>query len=231
MNVLKPNWPAPNAIKAYTTLRYPLSDSQDRIDNKKNENKLIAELNLPSPPIWLQQTHSALVTAAEPSSERMVADASFTSTPSRVCVVMTADCLPLFICNKRGTKIAAIHAGWRGLSSGVIEATLDSLSEKPDELLVWLGPAIGPKKFEVGDDVYHAFISRHLESAQAFSKFGENKWLADLYMLAKIRLTQHHVTHIYGGDFCTFTDEDRFFSYRRDKEQIGRMAHLIWIAS
>jgi len=231
MNVIKPNWPAPNTIKAYTTLRHMLPHSQDRIDSPENETKLITMLNLPSSPIWLQQTHSAIAITAEPSSKRPLADASFTSIPSRVCVVMTADCLPLFLCNKQGTKVAAIHAGWRGLSNGVIETTLDGLAEKSDELLVWLGPAIGPKKFEVGDDVYHAFVNRHHESAQAFIRFSEEKWLADLYMLAKIRLKLRGIHHIYGGDFCTFTDEERFFSYRRDKDQVGRMASLIWIES
>jgi YfiH family protein len=125
--------------------------------------------------------------------------------------------------------VAAIHAGWRGLSGGIIETTVQALAQKPEDLLVWLGPAIGPQKFEVGQDVYDAFTLQQPESAEGFTPYKEGKWLADLYELARIRLKRLGIAHIYGGDFCTYTQDDLFFSYRRDKGKTGRMASLIWI--
>jgi YfiH family protein len=184
---------------------------------------------LPNEPIWLTQTHSTIAVEAIPEHAEQTADASYTDTVNRVCVVLTADCLPLLICNSRGTKVAAIHAGWRGLAGGIIENTLEKLALPGSELLVWLGPAIGPQKFEVGNDVYDAFIAQDESARMAFIPKAHDKWLANLYLLATQRLNKLGVTAIYGGDYCTHTQSDLFFSYRRDHGKTGRMASAIWI--
>lgn len=223
MQYLQPNWPAPKHIKAYTTLR---DGWQGRSDGNSPLKSL---LDLPADPIWITQIHSSIVIEATSENTEQTGDASFTSQAKQVCVVLTADCLPILISNKRGTKVAAIHAGWRGLAAGIIENTVQALSEINDDLLVWLGPAIGPKKFEVGKDVFDAFTSKHLESAAAFLPSSENKWLANLYELARIRLKFLGISAIYGGEYCTHTQDELFFSYRRDQGKTGRMASLIWI--
>ncbi|TAK77506.1 MAG: peptidoglycan editing factor PgeF [Gammaproteobacteria bacterium] len=210
-NFIQPEWPAPPQIKAYTSLRSGWSD-----------------LSFPEEPIWVQQTHSTIVIEATPENKEKKADATFTPQANRVCVVVTADCLPVLICNQQATHVAAIHAGWRGLANGIIETTLQAIQQPAEDLLVWLGPAIGPQKFEVGQDVYEAFTLKHAESATAFVPHTEGKWLADLYELARIRLKQQGVSRIYGGNFCTYTQEDLFFSYRRDKGNTGRLASFIW---
>ena len=239
MNTIKPNWPALPHIKAYTTLRHAWGVKLTEVNQghfSKNNPKCIEDsrclealLGLPEEPIWMTQTHSTTVILASPENKEQVADASYTNEPNRVCVVTTADCLPILLCNKQGTYVSAIHAGWRGLSNGIIEATVNTLRLPAGDLLVWLGPAIGPKKFEVGQDVYDAFVLKHKESAAAFVPISQSKWLANLYELAKIRLRLQGVLNIYGGDFCTHTEEDLFFSYRRNKAQTGRMASVIWI--
>ena len=155
------------------------------------------------------------------------ADAAFTSVKNKVCVVMTADCLPMLICNQQGTQVAAAHAGWRGLHAGVIEATLEKFSDSPQKLLVWLGPAIGPDAFEVGEEVRNAFLQDMPDANMAFRTNRPGHWLADIYMLARLRLQRYGVESIYGGNFCTYSDRERFYSYRRDGKT-GRMASLIW---
>jgi polyphenol oxidase len=229
MKTLKPDWPAPPHIKAYTTLRDLWTEKEEgELDSNRPNNKLKTWLDLPSDPIWITQKHTAIAVQATPENKDKIADASFTAQPNNVCAVLTADCLPILICNQQGTHVAAIHAGWRGLANGIIEATLEGIQQPADDLLVWLGPAIGPKKFEVGQDVFDAFISKHSESHLAFTPLREGKWLADLYALAKIRLGLQGITHIYGGTFCTYTQDNLFFSYRRDKGKTGRMVSLIW---
>jgi YfiH family protein len=222
MNFIQPNWPAPRHIKAYTTVRSAWSA-------RTEGEPLKTLLNLPEEPIWLKQTHSAIALPATPENLDKNGDASFTSATNRVCIALTADCLPVLITNRQGTAVAAIHAGWRGLSAGVIEETLHAMHLPEEDVLIWLGPAIGPQKFEVGKDVYDAFISRHEESASAFMPHAEGKWLANLYELARIRLRLRGITQIYGGDFCTYSQPDLFFSFRRDKGKQGNMANLIWI--
>lgn len=227
-NYIEPNWPAPKQVKAYTTLRHAwgMGDYQ----SPALREALIPLLSLPSTPIWLNQIHTNVAITATPNAINQPADASFTTTPNCVCVINTADCLPIFITNKAGTEVAAIHAGWRGLANGIIENTINALNSPREELLAWLGPAIGPQKFEVGMDVYEAFTQIHPDAAQAFTPHLENKWLANLYMLATMRLNQLHVTDIYGGQYCTYTQDDLFHSYRRDKPpHCGRMANVIWI--
>ena len=156
------------------------------------------------------------------------ADASWTSTPGIACTSMTADCLPALFCNRAGTRVAAAHAGWRGLAAGVLEAALDSLDTQPEDILVWLGPAIGPQAFEVGPEVREAFMQQLSSTAQAFSPSpNPGKFLADIYQLARLRLGVRGVTAVYGGGLCTVTDP-RFFSYRRSP-RTGRFASLIWL--
>ena len=178
-------------------------------------------------PAWLQQVHGVAVVEADPA-QVATADASWTATPGIACTAMTADCLPVLFCNRAGTRVAAAHAGWRGLANGVLEATLDSLQVPPDEILAWLGPAIGPQAFEVGPEVRDAFIAQLPQAAQAFvPSHNAGKFLADIYALARLRLAARGVTAVYGGGLCTVTDP-RFFSYRRNP-RTGRFACLIWI--
>ena len=156
------------------------------------------------------------------------ADGSWTGTPGIACTAMTADCLPALFCNKSGTRVAAAHAGWRGLAAGVLEAAADSLDAAPADVLVWLGPAIGPKAFEVGPEVREAFMQQHPQTAQAFvPSHNPGKFLADIYQLARLRLAARGITAVYGGGLCTVTDP-RFFSYRRSP-RTGRFASLIWL--
>ena len=157
-----------------------------------------------------------------------LADAAFTTEPGVVATVMTADCLPLLICNRAGTEVAAVHAGWRGLAAGVIEQTLACFQSPAAELLVWLGPAIGPTAFEVGSEVRAIFMAQNPLVSDAFVALSAEKYLADLYQLARLRLQQSGVTAIYGAEYCTYSDQQRFFSYRRDG-QTGRMASSVWL--
>jgi len=182
-------------------------------------------LGLPGDPVWLDQTHGSRVICIEDDHQDLQADACYSLKPRAVCAVLTADCLPVLICNGQGTKIAAVHAGWRGLLDGVIEKTVYEL--KDDNLMVWFGPAIGPMNFEVGDDVFDAFFHKSGHYSTAFNKKSPGKWLLDIYMLAQLILEKLGVDKVYGGGFCTVTDQDQFFSYRRDGNT-GRMASLIW---
>jgi YfiH family protein len=209
------------------TLREGWSGRQSPEAKKRGDLKTL--LRLPNEPIWITQTHSTIVIEATPENREKNADASFTQEPNCICAVLTADCLPILLCNKEGTQVAAIHAGWRGLANGIVESTLNAF-EPSAGLFAWLGPAIGPQKFEVGKDVYDSFTHKHPEAQQAFLAIAENMWLADLYALAKMRLASEGVQHIFGGNFCTYTEENLFFSYRRDKGKTGRMASLIWIS-
>lgn len=232
MKYIQPNWNAPASIKAFTTVRQSWGErTGESFQAKSSEQHLTALLQLPSEPLWITQTHSTIALEATPENKTKTADATFTSIPNRICIILTADCLPVLICNKQGTQVAAIHAGWRGLANGIIETTVAALNQNHEDLLVWLGPAIGPQKFEVGKEVYDAFTSKHAESENAFIPHIENKWHANLYELARIRLSHLGISQIYGGDYCTFTQDDLFFSYRRDNGKTGRMASLIWIAN
>lgn len=227
MHIIEPAWPAPSHIKAFTTTRLSFGSLAQTAETFATHLK--TTFNLPTKPLWIKQTHSATALPIDAQHEGKEADALFTSHVNEICAVRTADCLPLLVCNKAGTHVAAIHAGWRGLAKGIIEATLTSLQLPMDSLLIWLGPAIGPKQFEVGSDVYDAFLCQSEDFAAGFIKQNNEKWLANIYTLAKIKLNQLGVYAIYGDNYCTYTQNELFFSYRRDKTNPGRMASLIWI--
>lgn len=237
-----PQWPAPKKVKAYSSTRLggvsksPFSslnlgahvgDDAKSVDS--NRQLFALQTNMPKSLRWLNQVHGSH-TVHLPSSVAgdIAADASFTQMKEQVCAVMTADCLPLLVCNEKGTEVAACHAGWRGLCEGVIESCIAQF-DSTEGLMVWLGPAIGARAFEVGSEVKQAFIDKDISAEAAFKpSTNDKKWLADIYLLAKQRLAKLGIDQIYGGDFCTYEDEEHFFSYRRD-QQTGRLASVIWI--
>ncbi|ROM65401.1 multi-copper polyphenol oxidoreductase [Pseudomonas brassicacearum] len=235
---LIPDWPAPGRVKACVTTRgggvslapfdsLNLGDHVGDDPAAVTENRRRLTEHFAITPAWLQQVHGIAVAEADPT-QVATADASWTATPGIACAAMTADCLPVLFCNRAGTRVGAAHAGWRGLANGVLEATLDSLEVPADEILAWLGPAIGPQAFEVGPEVREAFIAQLPQAAQAFvPSRNAGKFLADIYALARLRLAARGVTAVYGGGLCTVTDP-RFFSYRR-AARTGRFASLIWI--
>lgn len=241
--LLLPHWPAPASVRAATTTRLGgcsqllysgfnlathVGDSAETVQHNRNE--LMSVLGLPSAPVWLNQVHSDVVINASEFANDVDADASYTRDHNTVCTVMTADCLPALFCDRAGTVVAAAHAGWRGLAAGILEKTVAAMACDPEQVLVWLGPAIGPSAFEVGADVREAFVSQHGAAEQAFTAHTNDTWLANIYMLARIHLQAAGVAHFFGGDYCTYTDAQRFFSYRRDGTT-GRMASLIWLDS
>lgn len=241
---LNPSWPAPHCIKAVSTLRTsgfstaPFDQfnlgthvNDDATAVAKNHQLLIKELGLLHPPGWLNQTHSnRCIYLSSTTSTYSVADASFTRESNIPCAVMTADCVPILLCQAEGLEVAAIHAGWRGLHSGIIENTLRQLQSTPAELMAWIGPAIGPDHFEIGDEVYHHFINKDQRLAPAFFQPQGNRWHGNLFLLCELILKQCGVTAIYCDYLCTFKDQQRFYSYRRDAGVTGRMASLIWIS-
>ena len=239
------SWPAAARVRAVTTVRtggvsappfdtFNLGDhvSDDPAAVHTNRARLRTGLALPAEPLWLTQVHGTRVVAAAGTPPGTEADGSFTDRTGVVCAVLTADCLPVFLCDRAATRVAVVHAGWRGLAAGVVEQGLAamgvSLDMSGDQVFAWLGPAIGPQAFEVGDEVRQAFVSRQPEAAAAFRKNTSGRYYADIYALARLRLTAAGVTQVYGGEYCTYTESQRFFSYRRDG-QTGRMAALIWL--
>ena len=199
------------------------------------ENRRRLRAFLPSDPVWLSQVHGHEIVEID---ERNVgtarttppqADAAVTRTPGIAVAVRTADCVPMLYADRRGSVVAVAHAGWRGLAAGVLEATLAAMRVPADEIVAWSGPAIGPRAFEVGADVHAAFCSRHPDADRHFAPLRDGKWLADLPALARMRCAQCGVADVAGGEWCTFTDAQRFFSWRRDR-QPGRMALVAWIA-
>ncbi|MEZ9592997.1 peptidoglycan editing factor PgeF [Shewanella sp. 10N.261.52.F9] len=196
-------------------------------------NRLLIEqqLSLSAKPAWLEQTHSIDVVEAD-NSQVINADGSYTQSNEQVCVVMTADCLPVLLCDENGTEVAAVHAGWRGLCDGIIETAVAKFTHKPNELVAYLGPAIGPNAFEIGPEVKALFEAKHPLSGQFFSAHinaqGEQKYMADIQGLAEFRLALLGVTRIYRDKRCTVAEQQSFFSYRRDGIT-GRMASFIWL--
>jgi YfiH family protein len=237
---IHPDWPAPTGVKSLQTTRrggvsLPPWESfnlgghvgDDPVAVAENRARLAAFL--PAPPCWLEQVHGVRVMNLDHGHDGQPADASVSRVPGHVCVVMTADCLPVLFCDRDASVVAAAHAGWRGLLAGVLENTLAAMRVAPARVLAWLGPAIGFDAFEVGEEVKVAFLAQDSGAASCFRNVAPGKYHADLYALARRRLLARGVTAVFGGDFCVHTDKARFFSYRREG-RTGRMASLIWIA-
>ena len=234
-----PDWPVPARVRALITSRsggsstgpyasmnlgLRVGDDPDAVE----ANRRLLKHFLPAEPRWLDQVHGATVVDAETVTHPVRADASVTRNAGCVSAVMIADCLPILFADRTGSAVAAAHAGWRGLAGGVIENTVRALDAPPQHLFAYLGPAIGPSAFEVGNDVRDAFIAADQAAGPAFRPHRPGKWLADLFALARQRLARSGVLNVYGGGFCTYSDPARFFSHRRDKVS-GRMAALVWI--
>ncbi|MTD34055.1 peptidoglycan editing factor PgeF [Paludibacterium denitrificans] len=237
---LQADWPAPAKVRTLITTRqggvspapyHSFNLGAHVGDNPEHvaSNRETLRQYLPDEPAWLNQIHgTTVVDAAELDGTLVDADGSFSRQPGIVSVVMTADCLPVLFTNDAGTVVASAHAGWRGLCDGILEATIAATGEPAINLMAWLGPAIGPDAFEVGAEVRAAFMAHDPAADAAFTAIGDDKYLADIYQLARQRLAENDVTRVYGGDFCTVIDRARFFSYRRDRVT-GRMASLIWL--
>lgn len=243
--MFKADWPAPSQVKTAISTReggvslppYQGLNLGSHVADQpaavtQNRELFRQQAFMPAEPLWLNQVHGTkcvLLEQTDFSAGPFTADASTTKTKGLVSVVLTADCLPVLFCDVAGTQVAAAHAGWRGLVDGVLEQTLSQFADATT-VMAWLGPAIGPTAFEVGDEVRLAFIAKDAKADAAFmavpNKTG--KWLADLYQLARLCLAACGIRQIYGGGFCTYSDKDRFYSYRRDG-QTGRMASCIWI--
>lgn len=251
MSALAPlwaQWPAPPGIRAlqttraggvspapYDHLNLGGNTGDDPAHVAANRQRLREHLRLPAEPLWLRQVHGVTVQeAAQRVETAPCADAACTTLAGVVCAVLTADCLPVLFCSDDGQWLAAAHAGWRGLAAGVLEATLARAPLPPARLMAWLGAAIGPAHFEVGPDVREAFVQMNAEDATAFAPGSADRWQADLYQLARLRLARAGLSRVYGGGLCTYADAERFYSFRRACHQqapeTGRMATLIWRA-
>lgn len=240
---LKPMWPAPENVRSLITTReggfsaapfdgFNLATHVGDDPRSVAKNRALLSLRTGAEPVWLNQVHGTNVVDLDTclsATDVPVADAAISRSPGKACAVLTADCLPVLLCDRGGTVVAAVHAGWRGLVAGVIEATIERMQISPRDLLVWLGPAIGPQAFEVGDEVRELFLASDAASKEAFILNGRpGKWMADLFMLARQRLQREGVGFIGGDGACTFTDIRQFYSYRR-QATTGRFASLIWL--
>lgn len=237
---LRADWPAPPGVRALQTTRVGGASQgphasfnlaahcgDDPAAVTRNRALLRESLALPAEPAWLNQVHGCAVARA-PVPGLPAADASVAEGHGQVCVVLTADCLPVLFCAEDGSAVAAAHAGWRGLAGGVLEQTLAALGRPPSRLLAWMGAAIGPAAFEVGAEVREAFMTQDPDAATCFTPGRPGRLQADLYALARLRLRRAGLERIYGGGLCTVSDAERFFSFRREPV-CGRMASLIWI--
>ena len=241
-----PNWPAPPSVSCAITLRSGgvskepfLSNNlathvgDDFLSVKINRERLRKQLSLPEEPRWLHQLHSSRVIHSSDISKDNRADGTVSKTRGEVCVFLTADCVPILLCNRNGDQVAAIHAGWRGLASEIIKSAVRMFQDPIGDIMAYLGPAIGPSAYPVGQDVLESFLagvdSKDSEAAiaQAFSPH-QDRYLANLYLLARLKLKASGIEEIYGGDFCTWTDKNQFYSFRRDAKT-GRNASLIWL--
>lgn len=241
--VLAPDWPAPSRVRAFTTTRELDGVSRapfdafnlgahcgdDAASVAANRSALESMLELPSAPRWLRQVHGSAVATFDAANEGGApeADAAITRAPGVVLAVLTADCLPILVCADDGAEVAAIHAGWRGLAAGVIEAAIADMRAPRERLIAWLGPAIGPASYEVGAEVHDAFLAHDAAAARAFAPTRPGHWHCDLYALARQRLAALGIARVCGGGFDTFADA-RFYSHRRDNPT-GRFASLVWI--
>lgn len=235
-----PDWPAPARVRALVTTRagglstgayasfnLGLRAGEDAVLVRRNRELLAA--CLPAAPVWMNQVHGVAVADLAQASAEPQADAAFARTPGGVCVVMTADCLPVLLCDWNGGTVALAHAGWRGLAAGVIGETVKAMGLPAGRLMAWLGPAISQEAYEVGPELRDAFVSVNAKDAAAFKPGRPGKFQADLYALARNRLLSAGVQDVYGGGFCTYRESGRFYSYRRDGAASGRMASLIWL--
>ncbi len=237
---LVPDWPAPANVRAFVTTRaggvsegaYGSMNLGTRSGDDPvhvARNRQIVREQLPQSPSWLWQCHGIdVIDLDREAPAGRTADAAVTTQSDRVACVLTADCLPLFLCDTAGTRVAIAHAGWRGMAAGVVENTVAALRADPADVLAWLGPAIGPDRFEVGPEVREAFLASDADALGAFRPHREGKFMADLYALARMRLARAGVTRVFGGGFCTWSESARFFSYRREK-QSGRMGSFVWL--
>lgn len=236
---LRPEWDAPSSVKALVTTRaggvsrgpYASMNLSERVGDDPfsvERNRAILRAALPGDPVWLAQVHGADVVDAAAVSGIVCADAAYARAHGVVCAVQVADCLPVLLADRAGAVVAVAHAGWRGLASGVIERTVEAMRLPERELVAWLGPAIGQDAFEVGEDVYAAFVGADPGAVVAFRPGAPGKWHADLCALARRRLAALGVASVAGGGWCTHADAARFFSYRRDRVT-GRMAALVWL--
>ncbi|MFO1430216.1 MAG: peptidoglycan editing factor PgeF [Candidatus Competibacteraceae bacterium] len=241
-SLILPDWPAPSRVRAVSTTRLggvspPPYDSLNPGDHvgdapecvAANRRRLHDVLELPAEPFWLNQVHGNHVVAAEQNAAPVTADAAYTRQAGPVCVVMTADCLPILFCDRAGSCVAIAHGGWRGLAGDIIGATVKCMDCTSSEIMAWLGPAIGPPAFEVGPEVRQTFLELDPGNSACFQPSPAGRWLADIYELARRQLRSLGIDTIYGGGWCTFSESERFFSYRRDG-RTGRMASLIWLA-
>lgn len=242
--VLTPDWPAPARVRAASTERTGGSSEGSYTSRNlgahvgdaavavtANRRTLVERLGLVTEPFWLEQVHGCTVLdldAPEGAQNPLTADGAVTSQSDQPCVVMTADCLPVLLCDRLGTRVGAAHAGWRGLAAGILPAAITRMRIDPQGLLAWMGPAIGQPAYEVGEEVRQALIAADPGAETCFEPNDAGRWQADLYGLARRSLQAAGVHAIYGGGFCTYTESERFFSHRREAP-CGRMATLIWL--
>jgi purine-nucleoside/S-methyl-5'-thioadenosine phosphorylase / adenosine deaminase len=238
---LAPDWPAPARVRAFVTTRaggvstgeyasMNLGGSAGDDPANVERNRLIVRAEMPGVPRWMAQVHGNAVADLDRLAEGEVprADAATAGVAGRVGVVLTADCMPLFLCDVGASRVGVAHAGWRGMAAGVIENTVAALGADPASVMAWMGPAIGPGAFEVGPEVREAFVAADARAGEAFVQHRPGKFMADLYALARQRLQRAGVSRIHGGGFCTYREADRFFSYRREQKS-GRMGAFIWM--
>ncbi len=255
--ILRADWPAPPGVHALTTLRYGAGVSLSPFDSfnmgircgddaaavMANHRALVDMVSLPSAPHWMRQVHGTTVVrfdapaqasspmtdtpAVEGGDAESEADASVTCTHGTVLAILTADCLPVVFAAEDGSEVAAVHAGWRGLAAGVLEASIAAMKTVPANVMAWLGPAAGPDAYEIGEEVFDAFVSQDQRNRTAFAATRPGHWRVDLYALARMRLADTGITRVHGGNLCTISDPQRFYSHRRD-QRTGRMATLVW---
>jgi polyphenol oxidase len=239
--IIEPEWPAPKGVRSAFTLRtggvsvspYDSLNVGAHVGDvagavEENRRRVRERLGLPAEPVWLQQVHGVEVADLDVADDGACADAAVTRGPGRVCVIQVADCMPVLFSAADGSAVGAAHAGWRGLAGGVLEETVRHLGVPAPQLIAWLGPTIGRDHFEVGDEVRAAFMSHDPDAASSFEANARGRWQCDLYALARRRLVALGVRDVFDGGWCTYADEERFFSYRRDG-QCGRMAALVWM--